>query len=76
MSHINTASNGAVQCRLSKYLEKGKGRQGGRKGGREGERQRAKVKAVVKFSELRSRSCLISALAAGSRRQGTIDFAA
>lgn len=54
------------QCRLSKYLEKGKGRKRGR----------AKVKAVVKFSELRSRSCLISALAAGGRRQCTIDFAA
>lgn len=38
-------------------------------GREEGERQRAKVKAVVKFSELRSRSCLISALAAGSRQQ-------
>lgn len=64
----------AVQAiKIFRERQRTAGREEGREGG---ERQRAKVKAVVKFSELRSRSCLISALAAGSRRQGTIDFAA
>lgn len=74
MSHINIGSLPASQprvqrCRLSKYLEKGKGRES------ESDRQEGEgeVKAVVKFSELHSRSCLIpgrQGAASGQRAAG------